>query len=131
MRSGCRTLWEGKLCQLYEHDSPIHRETVNTADPSFSYGAGRGGKGLQPAVGGLSTLSRAAMSGNHGMVVITCYVYGQTELPSTTYHYTGGEQLYVVPKSTVQGQQVAFVQVKAWGAGGGSGCGKQGREYKS
>jgi hypothetical protein len=34
--------------------------------------------------------------------------------------------LYVVPKSTVQGQQVAFVQIKAWGAGGGSGCGKQG-----
>jgi hypothetical protein len=55
------------------------------------------------------------------MVVVTCYVYGQTELPSTTFHFTGGEQLYVVPRSTVAGQTVAFVQVKAWGAGGGSG----------
>ena len=34
--------------------------------------------------------------------------------------------MYTVPKSTVQGQIVAFVQIKAWGAGGGSGCGKQG-----
>ena len=27
------------------------RETVNTMDPSFSFGAGRGGKGLQPVSG--------------------------------------------------------------------------------
>ena len=49
------------------------RETVNTEDPSFSFGAGRGGKGLEPGVGG-STLSRASMSGNDGLVVITSYV---------------------------------------------------------
>ena len=61
-----------------------------------------------------------------GLVIVTSYVYGQTELPSTTFLYNGGEQLYIVPRSTVQGQTVAFVQIKAWGAGGGSGCGKQG-----
>ena len=101
------------------------RETINTADPSFSFGVGRGGRGLEPGVGA-STLSRAAKGGSGGLIVITCYIYGQEEVPSSTFHYTGGEQLYVVPKSTVQGQTVAFVQIKTWGAGGGSGCGKQG-----
>jgi len=42
------------------------RETVNTQDPSFSFGAGRGGKGLEQVVSGGSTLSRPAMSGSDG-----------------------------------------------------------------
>ena len=53
------------------------------------------------------------MSGNPGLVVITSYLYGQTEAPKQTFHFTGGEQLYIVPQSTVSGQSVAFVEVKA------------------
>jgi hypothetical protein len=47
------------------------RETVNVMDPMFSFGAARGGMGLEPLAVSGSTLSRAAMSGSHGMVVIT------------------------------------------------------------
>ena len=65
------------------------RETSNMEDPSFAYGTGRGGMGLQPGSG----IARPAMSGSNGLVVITSYLYGQTELPQTTFHYTGGEQV--------------------------------------
>jgi hypothetical protein len=65
------------------------RETPNMEDPSFAHGTGRGGKGLQPGSG----IARPAMPGSHGLVVITSYLYGQTELPQTTFHYNGGEQV--------------------------------------
>ena len=92
------------------------KDAPNTMDHDFASGASYGG-GL-------------GQNGGNGFVVITSYLYNQQKAPQTPFFYVcrgqpceGYPQTYTVPESTVEGSSVAFVEIKAWGAGGGGGCG--------
>ena len=80
----------------------------NSGDLDFFVGAALGG-----SMGG---------DGGDGVIVVSAFIYNQPDTPQSIFFNTGAPQYYSVPTSPVPGTEIAFVEVKAWGAGGGGGC---------
>jgi hypothetical protein len=80
---------------------------ANMIDPDYAYGVGKGG-----AAGG---------KGGDGFAVLSSYVSGQSEPSRVFYFYSGKDEVYTVPHSSVNGISVDTVVARLWGAGGGAG----------
>ena len=86
----------------------LGRSVANAQDTDYAAGVGNGGLEGQP--------------GQAGLVIITAYAYGQMAPARTTFYYSHGDiQRFSVPFSTVSGEQIEYVDIKVWGAGGGGG----------